>query len=117
MVQKSTFFQFQAVLASKLAPTWVPKTGPKSTQNLTNRLQIFTSLQDAPKKAPKLEKHQKICKTLQKWYQHGRIMGPKFFQNPWEKRLRAAAQGEMSLSGGGVAAGFLDMVFNCINLF
>ena len=54
--------QFQAVLASKMAPTWAPKTRPKSTQNLTNRLQISTSLQDAPKTAPKLEKHPKICK-------------------------------------------------------
>ena len=35
MVQKTTFFRFQAVLASKMAPTWVPKTGPKPTQNLT----------------------------------------------------------------------------------
>ena len=87
-----TFFRFQAVLASKLAPTWVPKTGPKPTQNLTNRLQISTSLQDAPKMAPKLEKHPKICKNLQKWYQHGRIMGPKFYQNPCQKRL----QGELS---------------------
>ena len=87
-----TFFRFQAVLASKLAPTWVPKTGPKSTQNLTNRLQISTSLQDAPKMAPNLEKHPKICKNLQKCYQHGRIMGPKFYQNPCQKRL----QGEIS---------------------
>ena len=87
-----TLFRFQAVLASKLAPTWVPKTGPKPTQNLTNRLQISTSLQDAPKMAPKLEKHPKICKNLQKWCQHGRIMGPKFYQNPCQKRL----QGELS---------------------
>ena len=78
MVQKISFFRFQAVLASKLAPTWVPKTGPKSTQNLANRLQICTSLQDAPKMAPNLEKHPKICKNLQKWYQHGRNMEPKF---------------------------------------
>ena len=92
MVQKTTFFRFQAVLASKLAPTWVPKTGPKPTQNLTNRLQISTSLQDAPKMAPNLEKHPKICKNLQKCYQHGRIMGPKFYQNPCQKRL----QGEIS---------------------
>ena len=83
-----TFFRFQAVLASKLAPTWVPKTGPKPTQNLTNRLQISTSLQDAPKMAPKLEKHPIICQNLQKWYQHGRIMGPRFSQNPCLKRLQ-----------------------------
>ena len=80
MVQKSTFFQFQAVLASKLAPTWVPKTGPKSTQNLANRLQICSSLQDAPKMSRNLEKHPEICQNLQKWYQHGRNMEPKFCQ-------------------------------------
>ena len=82
-----TFFRFQAVLASKLAPTWVPKTGPKSTQNLANRLQICTSLQDAPKMAPNLEKHPKICKNLQKLYQHGRIMEPKFCQNGFRAHL------------------------------
>ena len=100
MVQKTTFFRFQAVLASKLAPTWVPKTGPKPTQNLTNRLQISTSLQDAPKMAPNLEKHPKICKNLQKCYQHGRIMGPKFYQNPCQKRL----QGELSWESKAVLA-------------
>merc|ERR1712078_215666 len=76
------FFALGTEKPPKLAPTWVPKTGPKSTQNLTNRLQISTSLQDAPKMAPNLEKHPKICKNLQKCYQHGRIMGPKFYQNP-----------------------------------
>ena len=91
-VTKSDFFRFQAVLASKLAPTWVPKTDPKSTQNLRNRLQISTSLQEAPKIAPNLEKRPQICKNLQKWYQHGRIMGLKFYQNPCQKRL----QGEIS---------------------
>ena len=90
-----TFFRFQAVLASKLAPTWVPKTGPKPTQNLTNRLQISTSLQDAPKMAPNLEKHPKICKNLQKWCQHGRIMGPKFYQNPCQKRLQGKISWEL----------------------
>ena len=34
MVQKMTFFRFQAVLASELAPTWVPKNESKSSQNL-----------------------------------------------------------------------------------
>ena len=90
-----TFFRFQAVLASKLAPTWVPKTGPKPTQNLTNRLQISTSLQDAPKMAPKLEKHPKIGKNLQKWYQHGRIMGSKFYQNSCQKRLQGKISWEL----------------------
>ena len=84
MVQKTTFFRFQAVLASKLAPTWVPKTGPKPTQNLRNRLQISTSSQDAPKMAPNLEKHPKICKkpskTVSTWPPHGAQLLPKSIQ-------------------------------------
>ena len=75
-------------MASELAPTWVPKTGPKPTQNFINRLQISTSLPGAPRMAPKLEKHPIICQNLQKWYQHGRIMGPRFSQNPCLKRLQ-----------------------------
>ena len=49
-----------------MAPTWVPKTGSKSTQNLPNRLQISTSLQDAPKMAPKLKNVHKNAKISQK---------------------------------------------------
>ena len=55
---------------------------------MRNRLQISTSLQEAPKIAPNLEKRPQICKNLQKWYQHGRIMGLKFYQNPCQKRLQ-----------------------------
>ena len=107
-------FRFQAVLASKLAPTWVPKTGPKSTQNLTNRLQICTSLQDAPKMAPNLEKHPKICKHLQKWYQHGRIMGPKFYQNPYQKRLQGKISWELQNIQKCAAIGYNNTTLGCI---
>ena len=92
-----TFFRFQAVLAFKLAPTWVPKTGPKPTQNLRNRLQISTSSQDAPKMASNLEKHPKICKKISKtvstWPPHGAQVLPKSIQkaSPGQDFLGALA--------------------------
>ena len=75
MVQKTTFFRFQAVLASKLAPTWVPKTGPKPTQNLTNRLQIFTKptrrSQNGSEPRKTSKNMQKFPKMLPTWPHHG----------------------------------------------
>ena len=63
-------------------PNWLQHGSPKLAQNRPktwkNRLEIFTSLQDAPHMAPNLEKHSKICKNLQKRFQHGRIMGSTF---------------------------------------
>ena len=59
------------------------RTNPnKSLRVLANPLQICSSLQDAPKMSQNLEKPSKICKNLQKWYQHGRNMESKFCQNP-----------------------------------
>ena len=65
-----------------------PQNWPKTDLNRGKIVwQSLQSLQDAPKMAPNLENHPKICKNLQKWCQHGRIMGPKFYQNPCQKRL------------------------------
>ena len=67
---------------SSWLPNWLQQGSPKLAQNRPktwkNRLEISTSLQDAPQIAPNLEKCVKICKNLQKWYQHGRIMSLKF---------------------------------------
>ena len=80
-------------------PNWLQHGSPKLAQNRPktwkNRLQISTSLLDAPKMASNLEKHPKICTNLQKCYQHGRTMRPKFYYNPCPKRLQAQISWEL----------------------
>ena len=75
MVQKTTFCRFQAVLASELAPTWVPKTGPKSTQNSTNS---STNLYEPTRRSWNGSEPRKTSKNVQKsskmlptWPHHG----------------------------------------------
>ena len=70
-----TFFRFQPVLASKLAPTWLPKTVPKSSQNLTNRQQISTKptrrSQNGSEARKTSKNMQKSSKKLPTWPHHG----------------------------------------------
>ena len=74
MGQKTTFFRFQAVLASELAPTWVPKTGPKSTQNLeksSGNLYKPTRRSQNGSEPRKMSKNmQKSSKKIPTWPHH-----------------------------------------------
>ena len=75
MIQKTTIFRFQDVLAPTLALTWVSKTGSKPTQNLTNS---STNLYEPTRRSQNGSEARKTSKNMPKsskkvptWPHHG----------------------------------------------